>query len=205
MKKVVTISVLLALLSVGIVPLASAEPGTNRKAMFLSLLAPGLGQYYAGSPGYAKAFIAAELAIWGAYYYNTLMKDSKRQDYLAFAATHAGANPAGYGTSYLNAVGAFSSAFEYNGYQLTRESPVLYSGSMSWNWDSDPNRRRFKQLREDELDFENNLKYCIAGTVLNHLLAALHASKLSKSNSPEPALTMRVTGKGLAAIYSRSY
>jgi hypothetical protein len=184
---------------------SSAEPGGNRKAMFLSLLVPGLGQYASGSPGYAKAFIATELAIWGSYYYNTLMKQSKRQDYLTFAATHAGVNPAGRGTSYLNAVGAFASAFEYNGYQLTKENPVLYSGSLEWHWDSDPSRQRFKQLREDELDFENNLKYCVAGTVLNHLLAALHASKLSKKAGPEPALTVRVDGKGLAAIYSRSY
>jgi hypothetical protein len=169
--------------------------------MFLSLLVPGLGQYISGSPGYAKAFLAAELAIWGTYYYNTLMKDSTRQDYLSFAATHAGTNPAGYGTSYLNAIGAFNSSFEYNGYQRTRENPALYSGSMTWNWDSDPSRQRFKQLREDELDFENNLKYCVAGTVLNHLLSALHASKLS----PAPALTVRMTGKGLAAVYSRSY
>jgi hypothetical protein len=50
----------------------------QKKAFLMSLAIPGLGQYYAGSPGYAKLFFATEIAIWGMYYYNTNMKSSPR-------------------------------------------------------------------------------------------------------------------------------
>ncbi len=205
MKKSVTFILITALFLIGTAPAAIAESSVNRKAMLLSLLVPGLGQYYAGAKGYAKLFLAAELAIWGSYYYNDLMMDAKRQDYLSSAARHAGASPAGQGIAYLNAVGAFNSSFEYNGYQATRDVPVLFPEELAWNWDSPLNRARFKQLREDELDYENNLKYCIAGTVLNHLLSALHAAKQSAPDVRTSAVTVRVTGRGLAAVYTRSY
>ena len=205
-KKMVTATLLLASSLGGIVDAPHAAGIDRGKAFLMSLLVPGLGQYYAGSPGYAKIFFAAELAVWSGYYYNTVMKDSRRQDYLTQAALHAGVNPAGRGVSYLNAVGAFNSSFEYNGYQLqTRELPVLYWGDRGWKWDSEWERQRFRDLRERELDYENNIKYCIAGTVLNHLLAGLHASKLAQGKVSPPAVTVTATGRGLAAVYTRSY
>ena len=168
--------------------------------MFLSLIVPGLGQYYAGSTGYGKIFLAAELALWGTYYYNDTMMEAKRQDYLTCAVRHAGVNPAGQGTFYLNAIGSFATSYDYNSYQLTLEDPVSYSGALAWSWDSSASRYRFKELRKEELDYENNLKFCVAGIVLNHLLSALHASKQTG-----PAVTVRPLGGGFAATYSRSY
>ena len=204
-KNSVTAVLLLASLLSGAAGRAHADGPDRGKAFLLSLLVPGLGQYYAGSPGYAKVFLAAELAVWGGYYYNTVMKQSRRQDYLTQAALHAGVNPSGHGTAYLNAVGGFTSSFDYNGYQLQMmESPVLYTGAMEWKWDSEWEREQFRFLRERELDYENNIKYCIAGAVLNHLLAGLHASRLAARKST-PAVTIRVNGRGLAAVYSRSY
>ena len=177
------------------------------KAFLLSFAVPGLGQYYAGSTGYAKLFIASELAIWTGYYYNGMMKDARGQDYYSYAALHAGVNPSGFGTSYLNVIGAFKSSFEHNAYkQQTTANPVLYSGNQSWNWDSEESRLRYRSLRERELDYENNLKYCIAGVVLNHFIAGLHASKLTNSKSRRTlALTVNVLNDGLAATFIRGF
>lgn len=205
MKKTVTIAVLAALILI----MESgergyAEPSPNRRAMVLSLLVPGLGQYSAGATGYGKLFFAAELASWGAYYYNSGMKTAKRRDYLGCAARHAGVNPEGKGLSYLNAIGAYASSYEYNNYQLTQDDPVVYSGSLEWEWDSTASRFRFKELRKEELDYENNMKFCVAGIVLNHLLSALHAAKQT-GDAGSPAVTVRALDSGLAATYSRSY
>lgn len=206
LKNIVTAAVLLASLYSGTAERAAAAGADRGKAFLMSFLVPGLGQYYAGAPGYAKVFFAAELAVWGGYYYNTVMKDSRRQDYLTQAALHAGVNPSGRGTSYLNAVGAFHSSFDYNGYQLqTKEIPVLYTGNLEWEWDSEWERQRFRDLRERELEYDNTIKYCIAGAVLNHLLAALHASKTAQRNGSLPAVTVTTNGRGLIAVYTRSY
>ena len=185
----------------------SDETKDHMKAFLMSLFVPGLGQYYAGSTGYAKIFIASELAIWGGYFYNTTIKEASRQDYYSQAALHAGVNPEKFGASYLNAVGAYNSSYEYNMRRLQSTfNPVLYTGIQSWNWDREENRLRFRNLRERELEYENNVKFCIAGIVLNHFLAALNASKLVQSNNRAlTSLTVNVLDNGLAATYRRSF
>jgi hypothetical protein len=206
MNKVVTATVLLASFLWGMCGTSDAAENDRGKAFLMSLILPGLGQYYEGSPGYAKVFFAAELAIWGGYYYNATMKQSRREDYLLQAALHAGVNPSGHGLAYLNAVGAFNSSFDYNGYQLqTREAPVLYGGALEWNWDFPRERQKFRDLRERELNYENNLRYCVAGAVLNHVLSGLHASKLALRKDANPVLTVGVIERGLMAVYTRSY
>lgn len=185
-----------------------AEPPKDRmKAFLLSLAVPGLGQYYAGSSGSAKLYAAAEIAIWSGYFFNSGIKNDYRSDYLSFAARHAGVNPDGRGTSYLNAIGAYNSSFEYNSrqYQISG-SPVVYSGSSIWQWDSEKNRDRFKLIREHELDYENYMKYCIAGVILNHFLSAVNASKFVQNNGKKVSVFMiNPNENGLNATYTWSY
>ncbi len=164
MKKTVTALLIPAFILIMAASPSLAAEKSRSTALLLSLVVPGLGQYYAGSPGSAKLFIAAELAFWGGYYYNSSMKESRRDDYLRYAWQHAGVNPSGQGVSYLGAIGSFNSSFDYNGYALsTEENPILYSGDTAWNWDSDSSRARFHTLRENELDFDNSMKYCVGG------------------------------------------
>ncbi len=208
MKKKLFITVTLILMHIYIVGVTySDEPKDHFKAFLLSFALPGLGQYYAESPGNAKIFIAAELAIWGGYYYNKLIEKSYRQDFLSQAAHHAGVNPSGFGASYLNALGSFDSSFEYNQYQLQiYKNPELYTGSSMWEWDSGRNRSYFKKLRERELDYKNYARYCTAGIILNHFLSGLNASKLVRTGeNKRTALTVNILDEGLLANYSWSF
>jgi hypothetical protein len=205
-KKAVTFVLVGASFLIGTVPDSHAEGKDRGKAFFLSFLVPGLGQYYAGAPGSAKLFAAAELAIWGGYYYNSLMKRSCRDDYFLQAGLHAGATPSGRGLLYLNAVGAYNSSFEFNAYQFQmKEEPVLFTGRAEWKWDSEVERIKFRSLRESELNYENTIKYCIAGAVLNHLLAGLHAANVVMRNHADGGLTVVPAGRGLKAVYTRSF
>lgn len=206
-KTILYFTLILAILISNVSDAHSGEKKDHIKAFLLSLAVPGLGQYYAGSPGYAKIFIAAELAIWGGYFYNTTIMDASRQDYFSQAALHAGVNPKASGASYLNAIGAYNSSYEYNIRKLQSSfNPVLYSGKQAWEWDKEENRLRFRNLRERELDFENNAKFCIAGIVLNHFLSALNASKLvQKKNWTDSAITVNILDSGLALKYKRSF
>ncbi len=169
-------ALLLALMSQS----AFCDGGKNRMTAFLlSFAAPGLGQWYAGSPGSAKLFIASEFMTLGGYFFSSGIGSSYGNDYLRFAAVHAGVNPAGYGSEYLAVLGAYDSSFDYARAQEQKTaSPVSYDGAQAWKWDSYENRDRFKQIRESELDYDNYAKYCVAGLILNHFLAGLHASQL---------------------------
>jgi hypothetical protein len=184
-----------------------AAEKSHVRAFFLSFAVPGLGQYYAGHGGRAKLFIASELLMWGAYIYNSSMEDSYYKDYISHATLHAGVNPEGYGASYLNAIGFYQSSFEYNQYQKQiNYDPVLYTGDKMWNWDDNANRLRFKNLRERELDYKNNIKYCAAGIILNHFLSGLNASKLVQNmNNTPSAINVNVMDRGLSVNYLRSF
>jgi hypothetical protein len=206
-KKTVTLFIITAsiLLSSIVKPVFADNTLDQKKAFLLSLVIPGLGQYYAGSQGYAKLFFSTELAVWGMYYYNTTMKQSTRDNYYVFAALHAGAHFSGQTESYIGSVGAYASSFEYNIRQLTRESPTQYTGTMVWEWDNETNRSQFKKLRERELDYENNMKYCVAGLVCNHLISAFHASKIVRQPNNSSSLRVIPLHEGLSALYTRSY
>ncbi len=206
MKNKVTALLIPAFIFILAAPPAFAAEKSRSTALLLSLIMPGAGQYYAGSPGSAKLFIAAELALWGGYYYNASMKQSRRDDYLRYALQHAGVDPSGRGDSYLGSIGAFNSSFDYNGYMLSMEAnPVLYSGEAAWNWDSVTSRARFHSLREGELDYENAMKYFVTGVVLNHLIAGLHASNVIGRKNRSAAFTVTPTVRGLSAVYARSF
>jgi hypothetical protein len=179
---------------------------SHTRAFLLSLLVPGFGQYYAQSPGYAKLFLSIELAIWGGYYYNTTMMNISRDDYLGYAALHAGVNPSGSGSSYLNAVGSYPSSYVYNSRQLQKSfHPILYTGEKSWNWESERHRATFKVLRERELDYENNKKFCVAGIIVNHFLSAIHASKQVQGKNKSSAVMITGIDGGIMSLYIRSF
>lgn len=208
MKKVIIYFLLISVLFVSYTnQIHAAEKKDHIKAFLMSLVIPGLGQYYAGSSGYAKIFIATEFAIWGGYYYNTTIQHASRQDYFSQAALHAGVNPEKYGTSYLNAIGAYNSSYDYNMHCLQSSFiPVLYTGKQTWEWDMETSRLRFKNLRERELGYENNVKFCVAGIVLNHFLAALNASnQVKKNNVTNEIITVNLLDRGLAVTYKRSF
>ena len=185
-----------------------AEENDHIKAFLLSFAVPGLGQYYAGSPGSAKLYIASELVMWSAYLFNTTLKDSYHNDYIFHASQHAGVNPAGLGDPvYLNAIGFYQSSFEYNQYQKKVEyDPVLYTGNKMWDWDDNANRLRYKNLRERELDYKNYIKYCAAGIILNHFLSGLNASRLVQNmNYTQAAVNVNVMDRGLSVNLLRSF
>ena len=55
-------------------------------------------------------------------------------------------------------------------------------------------------------DFENKTKYCVAGIIFNHFLAALNASKLvQKKNGADSAVTINILDTGLALSYIRCF
>jgi len=208
MKKSTLMTAMLCfLLTVHIHTARSEERINHVRAFLLSLALPGLGQYYVGSPGSAKIFIASELALWSGYYYTIRIEDSYRHDYIMHAANHAGVNSTNLGASYLNALGSFDSSFEYNHYQYqTRDNPTLYTGDLAWEWDDGRERSRFKKLRERELDYENYSKYCVAGVILNHFLSGLNASQIAKkARDNVSGISVHALEKGLAARCSWSF
>ena len=205
MKKILTVILVIALTGVLFTGPARSEEGKNHLTAFLlSFAVPGLGQWYAGSPGSARLFIASELIALSGFYVTRVIKHSYGNDYLMYAANHAGVNPSGYGTDYLGALGAYDTSFDYNQAQEQKPgSPAVYTGPQEWDWDSYESRDRFKELRERELDYDNYATYCVTGIILNHFFAGLNASNLvRRSSGSDGRISARPDPEGIRMNYS---
>jgi TM2 domain-containing membrane protein YozV len=148
-------------------------------AVTLSLILPGMGELYAGNFRAGKYHLIAEGGIWLAFTSLRLHSTWERQDAHSFAAEHAGVDYNGKNSQYDVDIGSFMTLEDFNNTNLlNREYDLMYSGSSyAWNWDSDADRQKFKNLRiQSDADF-NNSKFVIAVAVVNRLISAFRVGR----------------------------
>jgi len=162
----------------------------ERKSTFLavvySLVLPGMGELYAERFDVGKYSLIAEVGLWLTYtgfqLYGTWLQDDAR----AFAVTHAGINPNGKDDQFYVNVGNFLNTYDYNDKKLRDRDPgkVYNDPSYFWQWDSDANRARFRDLRVSADNVFNNSRFVIAAVIINHIISAINAARLtSKYNT----------------------
>jgi hypothetical protein len=162
----------------------SSVPESKKSVMLAvvaSLLVPGLGELYAGSFETGKYYLIAEGGLWLTYggfrtHSNWLLQDAQ-----TFASQHADANFSNKDDQYLVNIGNFNTTAEYNDTKSrNREYKLMYQPTRpedQWNWDTDANRLRFKDMRIHSSEVKNNAKFVIGAIVVNHLLSAFSAGK----------------------------
>jgi hypothetical protein len=150
-------------------------------AVVSSLLMPGMGELYAGSFETGKYYLIAEGGLWLTYggfrmHSNWLLQDAK-----TFARQHADANFDNKDEQYSIDIGNFNTTAEYNDVKnRNRQYDLIYQTTLTeyqWNWDTDANRLRFKDMRIHSGEVKNNSKFIIGAIVVNHLLSAFSAGK----------------------------
>jgi TM2 domain-containing membrane protein YozV len=151
-------------------------------AVIASLILPGAGEFYAGSFESGKYFLIAESGLWLTYAGFRAHSNWLRQDAQAFAQQHAGANFNDKNDQYSVNIGNFNTTADYNSAKSrNREYDLIYLTDVSkdylWNWDSDANRLRFKDLRIHSDEVKNNAKFLIGVVVVNHIISAFSAAR----------------------------
>jgi hypothetical protein len=156
-----------------------AKPKSVILAVAASLFVPGMGEIYVGSLGSGKYHLIAEGGLWMTYTGFRIHSTWLRNDARTYASQHAGADFNNKDDQYSVNIGNFNSTDEYNQTKLrNREYDLLYLGEQSnWQWDSDVNRLRFKDLRIRSDAAKNNSKFVIAAVVVNHLISAFSAGR----------------------------
>jgi hypothetical protein len=168
----------------------------SKKSVFLavaaSLLVPGMGELYAGSFETGKYHLIAEGGLWLTYSGFRMHSNSLLQDARSFAQNHAGADFNNKDDQYSVNIGNFATTEEYNDAKnRNREYDFVYQPAQTeyqWNWDSDANRLKFKELRIRSGEVKNNSKFVIGAIVVNHILSAFLAGK--KAAAYNRSLTM---------------
>jgi TM2 domain-containing membrane protein YozV len=168
------------------IPTFDLSPASESKksvllAVVASLLVPGLGELYAGSFESGKYFMIAEGGLWLTYSGFRMQSKWLMQDAQTFANQHADANFSSKDDQYLVNIGNFNTTAEYNDAKgRNREYDLIYQPTRpeyQWNWDTEANRLRFKDMRIHSGEVKNNSKFIIGAIVVNHLLSAFSAGK----------------------------
>jgi hypothetical protein len=150
-------------------------------AVVASLLVPGMGELYAGSFETGKYFMIAEGGLWLTYSGFRMHSNWLLQDAQTFARQHADANFSNKDDKYSVNIGNFNTTTEYNDAKnRNREYDLIYQPTLTeyqWNWDTDANRIRFKDMRIHSGEVKNNSKFIIGAIVVNHILSAFLAGK----------------------------
>lgn len=153
------------------------------RAFFYSFLLPGMGQKYVNNIGNARYFIASEAVMFGLAAGHELYSDWLEEDYKAFAAVHAGIDPAGKRKNYFIDISRFNSIFIFNeNMRLNRdfESVIPETPENIWVWDSKESRLKFHGRRVDADRIQNRTIYFYTGIFLNHVVSGIHAAIKAK-------------------------
>ncbi len=152
-------------------------------AVIYSLLLPGMGELYANGFEQGKYSLIAEGALWLTYgifqYYGMWMQNDARN----FSATHAGIILNGKDDQYFVDVGNFSTIYDYNNKKLrdrTYEKLYEVNDTYYWKWDTEENRKLFREQRVQSATIFNNTRFIIGAILVNHVISAVNAARLTR-------------------------
>ncbi len=152
------------------------------KALLLSLLLPGAGEYYAGETGQARLFFGLEAAAWAAWLFNRSYYYSLRKDYRAYAATHAALGDGVKDDQFWIDIGKFDDVYAFNEKRLQDRRPDrLYDpDELGWQWDDHENRLTYDRHRLRATGIKDRQIIFASAIVLNHLVSAVNGLRLVK-------------------------
>jgi hypothetical protein len=173
----------------GRISLDMSKPATGKhvsikKAMLLSVLLPGAGQYYAGATFRGQVFMGIEAAIWSGFIAWRVYGDWKRDDYKDYAATHAGVDNAGKDDQFYDWIGFYDSRDEFNqlGRLYTPDRPFLPDNSANfWQWDSEASRLVFKDIKEASKRSFRNASFMLGLALFNRVIAGIDTYRTVKA------------------------
>lgn len=155
------------------------------KALGLSILLPGAGQYYTESKGRMRFFGGIEAIIWSNFIGFRAYGKWKKEDYISWAATHAGADVNGKPDSYFETLTYYDNIDIYNQLELLyeRSEAELYPDTPEyyWNWDSDLNRVLYRKLRNDSKTAYRRSLLFLGAALVNRVLAGIDAFRSAGS------------------------
>lgn len=192
MKKIILFSLLLFLFA-GL----SADVYSTKKAMLLSAISPGMGQFYTRNYTKGAVFLVADLSIWLAFSrfnYEEKLAVDKYKIY----ALNVGGVEAVPSKEYYQTIQKYQSSDDYNlnverfardYYLIINNDPVGYEqylqsnlvpAEYTWDWKNAKNLEKYQDLRRDKQDLEIYSNFAIAAVIINRVISVIDAVKSTK-------------------------
>ena len=148
------------------------------KALFMSLILPGAGEYYTGARLKSKIFFFAEAGFWSALISYRHLGRWHQDDYKLMAVKLAGADVTGKDDRYFDLLGFYDSREQYNKvggvYDRTR---TYYPDTRFyfWKWESEDARLQYKLLKNDSRSYFRKANFSLGLIIANHVISAADA------------------------------
>lgn len=205
MRKVLIISICVALASI-----AQLSAKSIPKAMLMSAVLPGSGEIYNGNIARGIFFITTDMVIlFNANRYNNEV-NWLTDSYKEFANTKADI-PTNKNSQYYELMHKWRSSDEYNRYHemLARNYFLLvnydpesynayvlshsYTGENAWNWQSNKDWTKYKNIRKDKQTMLMNKKLAIGAAIANRVISVFDSAILVKKSNKRFTTTFNIT------------
>ncbi len=156
------------------------------KALLLSLLIPGAGEFYVGNNTHGKIFLGTEILAWGTFFINDYHASSLEKDYKAYARLHAGVTGSGHNEQYWIDIAKFDDIYSYNTLrEKDRRFDDIYNedGASFWQWDNKKNRFRYAKKRFASGEIKNRDVYFFTAILVNHIVSGINAIRLARKHN----------------------
>ncbi|MDE2887980.1 MAG: hypothetical protein OXR72_07170 [Gemmatimonadota bacterium] len=190
-----------SLILIGVPSVGNARNKSPAGAAVLSLVLPGLGEFYAGGRRSARFFLVAEGLLWSGMATFRFLESYRVDAYHAHAAAHAGIRLRNLPESFIKEVGDFESIYERNRRErfLAGEHANLRAETVDriWEWDTEASRIEFLDLRSKATSAEQKAFLFIGGLILNRFASALNAASIArKSRTQNTGVKLLVDPRG---------
>ncbi|MCD4652240.1 MAG: hypothetical protein K8S56_10725 [Candidatus Cloacimonetes bacterium] len=224
MRKIVLLIAMLALVSFLV-----AEQVSVRRAVFLSALMPGAGEFYAKEYNKAAMFFGAELLLYFSYFRLQQELDWSVEGYKDYAAQYAGIEAKDFSDEFYQQIQDWESSEIYNdgvirdarnyyliynndkdGYEEYLDN-FLYTGDKSWNWDCESHWHKYHNLRQHKQDMEIYSKFVFGAALVTRIISVIDAARSARGyNRAERELgnikiIPELSKKGLTLIYEYKF
>jgi hypothetical protein len=190
----------------------AGDTGRRLKAGGLSLLVPGLGQFYNGQKSKGLVMLGVEVVIWGAYIGFDNHADNLQGDAQNWAGIYAGTSGS-HSDSYWQSVGRYMDSDAWYESQLREArafgepAPPPPPGSEEWQWRSESYRDSYQGLRADANSAYDRRDLMILFAILNRAVSIFDAVRNGGEREPDdaPMMGTRIGGVDLALEVSPSF
>ena len=148
------------------------------KAAALSALLPGAGEYYVGNRGKAKYFFATEALTWIGFASFRIYGDWKKDDYIQYGNTYAGAQLDDKSDDFLDLVGFYDSIDEYNsfGRVFDPERPYLYDTPENhWRWQTPEQQKAYRELKNQSREAYRRSEFMLGVAIVTRVVSIVDA------------------------------
>ncbi len=176
-------------------PIFQNEKPTKKNAglaILYSLLLPGMGELYAGGYESGKYFTIAEGVLWATYLGVDAYGTWQKNNYKAFASSFGGILPDDKDADFYANIGVYLDINQYNRDKLlSRRFKELYEEDTHfWKWESNEQRREYREMWVSSETAVNNLRFIAGALVLNRLISAINAVRITAAYNKKLANDM---------------